>query len=134
GRHLAAADHDRNVRLWDVADGSEVRLPDDLLVTGGLAYTPDRRQIVTVNTNGVVKVWDVAARRTAATFRADTHAAGYRVTFSRDRRLLAIGCEDGTIKVVKTEPLEEVRTLEAHTAEISGLAFGDGDGRLASSG
>jgi WD40 repeat protein/serine/threonine protein kinase len=134
GRHLAAADHDRNVRLWDVANGSEVRLPDDLLVTWGLAFTPDGRQIVTVNTEGVVMVWDVGARRTAATFRAGTRASGYRVAFSRDRRLLAIGCEDGTITVIKTDPLEEVRTLEAHTAEISGLAFGDGDGRLASTG
>jgi WD40 repeat protein/serine/threonine protein kinase len=134
GRHLAAADHDRNVRLWDVADGSEVRLRDDLLVTWGLAFTPDGRQIVIVNTEGVVTVWDVAARRTAATFRAGTRASGYRVAFSQDRRLLAIGCEDGSITVIKTDPLEEVRTLEAHTAEISGLAFGDGDGRLASTG
>jgi WD40 repeat protein len=134
GRHLAAADHDRNVRIWDVADGAEVRLPDDLLVTWGLAFTPDSRHVITVNTEGVVTVWDVAARTTAATFRAGTRASGYRVAFSRDRRLLAIGYEDGTITVIKTDPLEEVRTLEAHTAEISGLAFGDGDGRLASTG
>ena len=121
------------MRLWDVADGSEVRLPDDLLVTWGLAFTPDGRQVVTVNTEGVVKVWDAAAQRTVATFRADTRAAGFRVAFSRDRQLVAIGCEDGTITVIKTDPLEGVRTLEAHTDEISGLAFGDG-GRLASAG
>src|SRR5262249_8897284 len=46
----------------------------------------------------------------------------------------AIGCEDGTITVVRTDPLEGIRTLEAHTGEISGLAFGAGDGRLASAG
>ena len=134
GSLLAAADHDRNVRFWDVASGSEVRLPDDLLVTGGLAFTLDGRQIITVSTKGVVKVWDVATRRSVAMFPAATRAVGYRVAFSRDRRLLAIGCEDGTITVVKTEPLEEVRTLEAHTGEISGLAFGAGDERLASAG
>ena len=44
GRYLAAAAQDRKVRLWDVADGSEVRLPDDLLATGGLAFTPDGRR------------------------------------------------------------------------------------------
>src|SRR5205085_11884685 len=37
------------------------------------------------------------------------------------------------ITVIKTGPLGEVRTLAAHTDEISGLAFGD-DGRLASTG
>jgi WD40 repeat protein/serine/threonine protein kinase len=134
GDRLAAADHDRNVRIWDLADGSEARLPDDLLVTGGLAFTPDGGQVITVDTKGVVMVWDVAARRAAATFPADIRAAGYRGAFSRDRGLLAIGCEDGTVTVVRTRPLEGVRTLEAHTGEISGLAFGAGDGRLATAG
>ena len=72
----------------------------------------------------------MADRRTAGQpFRAETRAAGYWVAFSPDRRLLALGCEDGTIKVVGTDPLEEVRTLEAHIGEISGLAFGAGDER-----
>src|SRR5262245_37012430 len=134
GRHLAAAGRDWKVRLWDVASGSEVRLPDDLLVIRGLAFTPNGKQIVTVNTEGGVKVWDLAARRTVAEFPANPLAVGYRAAFSRNRRLVAIGCEDGTIKIVKTEPLEEVRTLEAHTGEIADLAFGADDERLASSG
>src|SRR5262249_45958814 len=134
GRHLAAADRDRKVRVWDVAGDSEVRLPDDLLVIRGLAFTPNGKQIVTANTEGVVKVWDLAARRTVAEFRASTLAVGWRAAFSRDRRLVAIGFEDGTIKIVKTEPLEEVRTLEAHTGGIADLAFGADDERLASSG
>jgi WD40 repeat protein len=134
GRHLAAAGYDRKLRCWDVAGGSEVRLPDDLLVVRGLAFTPSGKQIVTVNTEGVVKVWDLAAGRTVDTFPASTLAVGYRAAFSRDRRLVAIGCEDGTIKIVKTEPLEEVRTVEAHTRQIADLAFSADDERLASSG
>jgi WD40 repeat protein len=135
GHYLAAADHDRKVRLWDVADGAEVRLPDDLLAVWGLAFTPDGRQLITVNTEGVVKVWDVSDRRMAGEpFRAKTRAAGYRVAFSPDRHLLALGCEDGTIKVVATNPLKEVRTLDAHIGDTSGMAFGAGDERLASAG
>jgi len=49
------------------------------------------------------------------------------VAFSPDRRLLALGCEDGTIKVVATNPLKEVRTLDAHIGDTSGMAFGAGD-------
>jgi WD40 repeat protein/serine/threonine protein kinase len=134
GRQLAGADSDRKVRLWNVADGSEVFFPDDLLMIGGLAFTPDGRQLLTVNTGGVVKVWDVAARQSVATFRTDARAAGYRAAFSSDRRLLALGCEDGTVKVIRTEPLEDVRTLEAHVGEVTGVAFGAGDRRLASAG
>jgi len=134
GRHLAAADRDRKVCLWEVASGSAVRLPDDLLMTGGLAFTPDGRRLVSVNTKGVVKVWEVATRQSVATFRSDIRAIGDRAAFSRDRRLLAFGCEDGTVKVLRTEPLEEVRTLEAHVGEVTGVAFGAGDERLASAG
>ena len=106
----------------------EVRLPDDLLVAGGLAFTPDGRQLITVNTEGVVKVWDVptgGGRASRSAPKPGCSVTGWRSV--RDRRLLAIGCEDGTIKVVATEPLKEVRTLEAHTGEISGMAFGAGD-------
>jgi len=135
GRHLAAADRDRKVRCWDVEGDSEVRLPDDLMVIRGLAFTPNGKQIVTANTDGVVKVWDLAARRTVATVPANPLAVGYRAAFSRDGRLVAIGCEDGNIKIVKTdEPPEAVRTLEAHTNEIADLAFSANGERLASSG
>src|SRR5262249_28592146 len=110
GRHLAAADRARKVRLWDVASGFEVRLPDDLLVIRGLAFTPNGKQIITANTEGVVKVWDLAARQTVAEFRPNTLAVGYRAAFSRDRRLVAIGGEDGTIKIAQTRPPDEDRT------------------------
>jgi eukaryotic-like serine/threonine-protein kinase len=133
GRFLAAADHDRIVRCWDLTSHAEVRLPDDLLVCWGLAFTPDGRHLVTVNTEGVVKRWDIASRELVAELHTDSRAVGYRVAFSRDQRFLAIGCEDGTIKIVRTDPLEVVRTLEAHTGEIAGLAFG-ADERLASAG
>jgi len=135
GGLLAVADQDRHVRLWDLAGGVEILVSDDLLVTfGGLAFTPDGQGIITVSTGGIVKVLGMSDWRTVATFRAATRAVGYRVAFSRDRRLLALGCEDGTVKVLRTEPLEEVRTLEAHAGEISGLAFGAGDECLATAG
>src|SRR5262249_19013609 len=123
GHHLAAADRDRKVRFWDVASRSEGRLPDHHVVIGGRAFPPDGKQIVTANTEGVVKVWDLAARRPVATFPASPRAVGYRAAFSQDRRLVAIGCEDGTIKIVKTEPPEEVRTLDPHPSQIADLPF-----------
>jgi WD40 repeat protein len=132
GTQLAAADTSRKVRLWNVADGSEVSCSDDLVMTGGLAFTADGRHLISVNMVGVVRKWDVATRQAVAAFSANTRAVVYRAAFSRDRRLLALGCEDGTVKVIRTEPLEEVHTLEAHVGEVSGVAFGAGDERLVS--
>ncbi len=134
GRYLAAADRDHKVHLWEVASRSIIRLPDDLLMNGGLAFTPDGRRLITVNTEGRVKVWEAATRQLIASFRADIRAVGDRAAFSRNRRFLALGCEDGMVKVIRTEPLEEFRTLEAHVGEVTGVAFGAGDERLASAG
>jgi WD40 repeat protein len=134
GRLLAVADPDRRVWLRDLVGGGELPLSDDLVVTWGLAFTPDGGHLITVNTAGVVKVLGVPDGRAVATFQADIRTVGCRAAFTRDRRLLALGCEDGTVKVLKTDPLEEVRTLEAHVGEIAGIAFGAGDRRLATAG
>jgi WD40 repeat protein/serine/threonine protein kinase len=133
GRHLAAAAKDQKVRLWNLTDGEEVILSDDLLATGGLAFTPDGR-LVTVSAEGVIKTIDVVARRTLATSSPYTRAAGYVAAFSRDRRLVALGCEDGAVKILSVDPFAEVRTLKAHTGEIANLSFGAGGDRLASTG
>jgi eukaryotic-like serine/threonine-protein kinase len=134
GRQLATADSGRKVRLWNVADGTEVFFPDHLVIAGGLAFTPDSRQLITVNTDNVVTVWDATTRRAIAAFHADNRAVGYRAAFSRDRRLLAIGCEDGMVRLIRTEPLEEVQTIEAHAGEVAGVAFGSGDERMVTAG
>ena len=81
-----------------------------------------------------MKTFDVSAGRILAEFHADTRAAGYVAGFSRDRRLVALGCEDGAVKIFHTDPFQEIQTLEAHTGEIANLAFGAGDQRLASTG
>jgi eukaryotic-like serine/threonine-protein kinase len=136
GRYLAAAEQTRKVRLWELTSGGEVLSPwDDRLAAGGLAFTPDSHYLLTVSTEGVVKTLELPGGRVVATFRADTRGAvGYRVAFNRDRGLLALGCEDGTVKIIRTEPLKEVRTLEAHAGEVCGLAFGPSDERLVSAG
>src|SRR5262249_26566057 len=104
-RQLATADQGQ-VRLWDVAGNEEVLLSDDLLATGGLASGPAGQHLIPVSVEGVVTALDVSARRAVATFRADTRAAGYTVAFSGNRRLVALGCEDGTVKILRSEPAD----------------------------
>ena len=121
------------MRLWNLADGTEVFLPDDLLATGGLAFTPDGR-LITVNTEGVVKVWII---RPADGRRRSVPTPGLPVTWWRSvptADCWPSGARMARLRSSATNPLEEVRTLEAHMGEISGLAFGAGDERLASAG
>ena len=136
GRYLAAADHDRKVRLWNVADGSRGPPPGRPARDLGSGLHPRRPAAHHCEHGGGrkglgrVRPADGRASRSAPT--PVLLVTGWRSV--RDRRLLALGCEDGTIKIVATDPLKEVRTLDAHTGEISGMAFGAGDERLASTG
>lgn len=130
GRWLAAADQDRTVRVWGVATGRA--LPPfkvDRLARGGVEFTADSRKFLTVSTEGVVTAWDLATRAAAPVFDA-RHPAVESAAFSRDRRLIALGAEDGTVKVLQADPWRAAWTLEGHTVSPR-LAFSRSGDRLA---
>ena len=104
GRWLAAADQDRTVRVWDVATGRA--LPPfqvDRLARASVEFTADSRQFLTVSTEGVVTAWDLATRTATPVFDARLQAVE-SAAFSRDRRLIALGTEDGTVRVLRSDP------------------------------
>src|SRR5262249_8257238 len=80
----------------------------------------------------VVTARDLASRQTVSTSHTGFRPL-YCAAFSRDSRLVALGSELGTVKVLQTEPCKEICTLEGHTSKILGLAFAAGDERLATS-
>jgi WD40 repeat protein len=74
----------------------------------------------------------------SATIRLTTATLGhtssvYSVAFSPDRRLLASGSHDGTIKLWEVASGSLVRTLTGHTSTVRSVAFSP-DGRLLASG
>ena len=62
---------------------------------GGLAFTPDGRQIVSGSQDQVIRVWDIDSRKTVRFIRGDTGpgnwAAICALALSPDGRRLAVG-------------------------------------------
>jgi WD40 repeat protein/serine/threonine protein kinase len=101
GRRLAAAGSDEElftVKVWDTL-GSEKPI---FLPRGreyfAVAFSPDRRYLVTGRQKGAVQVWDAGTGDEVATL--GYHDQSVRaVVFSRDGKLLATASWDGEVKL-----------------------------------
>jgi WD40 repeat protein/serine/threonine protein kinase len=116
GRRIATAGsigRQHAVKVWDASDG---RVHFEIPVGRGagpyqaLAFSPDRRHLVTGQLEGAVQVWDAKTGQPVGTLA--THDREIRaVVFSRDGRHLVSASGDGTVKLwdatrlgVKQEP------------------------------
>jgi WD40 repeat protein/predicted Ser/Thr protein kinase len=88
------------VRLWDTATGEE-DLPALEVPNGGAwatAFTPDGRFLAVSDNFGVVKFWDVAARKVRRMFLGHTERL-HAIAFSPDGKTMATGGNDGTVRL-----------------------------------
>jgi parallel beta-helix repeat protein len=126
------------IKLWDVASGSEVRTLDEGRGTtwvNSVAFSPDGKLLASGSYNfysGVIKLWEVASGREVYTLYSNPDPV-WSVAFSPDGRLLASGSGDTTISLWEVATRSPVRTLTGHTGDVYSVAFSP-DGRLLASG
>ena len=135
GRVILTASADRVARIWDTKDFkmvTELIVPSDQLVPVMVRFdmgfraifNPDGRLVVTVNANGVGRVWDLSTRKVIAEmseYKNDSSRIGanidntFSIGFSPDSKFIAIGQSNGITRVY-------VCDLCGHTADLLAIA------------
>jgi WD40 repeat protein len=128
------------VRVWDVGTAVEVRRltsPSAAAIIG-FDLSRDNQQVVTAEKAGAIQIWDL---RTGHIERTLTVAVGEMprstkwayATFSPDRRCVAVGASDGTVRLVEVATGQERLRWEGHKRGVSKILFSP-DGAFLASG
>jgi WD40 repeat protein/serine/threonine protein kinase len=137
GRRLAAAGHDRIVRLWDTATGQEVlRLRGHKDIVGRVLFSPDGQRLASASADGTVRIWDASPfQNTDPCIRTLGGDDGefFGLAFSPDGRLLASASADHFVKLWDPKTGQEVLRLRGHKEAALCVDFSS-DGRRLLSG
>jgi WD40 repeat protein/tRNA A-37 threonylcarbamoyl transferase component Bud32 len=158
GRQLASASSDGTIRIWSVADRSELRcLWSSREGLAGLALLPDGKTLVSGGWAGSVCFWDAAGSHQALAHtnlaisfgfesQADVARAGYApgaldpkvvrrlgVAFAPDSRTFITTDPNGILGVWEVQPLRQIETLSALGSNHWGVAL-SADGRWLAAG
>ena len=129
GRLLASGGDDNTFKLWDIANGTELKTfteHDDWVEC--VAFSPNGRMLASASIDGSVKLWSVYSYRELATFKHNDWVES--VAFSPNGRVLATsGSADGSVKLWDVEKKKKIYTFNGHNAGVSSVAFSP-DGRL----
>ncbi len=104
GRLLASAGHDHQVRLFDVATGSQQHVfQGHTAAVTAVAFSPDGHLLASGSDDRTIRLWNVGERRAERTLVG--HAKGISsIAFSPDGSYLASTSADETFKFWKIRP------------------------------
>jgi WD40 repeat protein/serine/threonine protein kinase len=117
------------VKVWKVATGEEVAaFPQNRSLVDKIAWAPHGEELACASWEGVVKVYDVAAKTERLLTPSGNRSSLKSVAWSRDGALIAAGGQDGKVHVWDAASRKELRTYLGHSAAVMSLDFSP-DGR-----
>jgi WD40 repeat protein len=131
---LLTASLDGSIRVWDVKDRSQTGRIDAPGAVNAIALVGDGSQLASAGPDKLIHLWSLPDRSSGS----DAHRLGRvplrisALAASADRKQLAVGGDDGRIRVVDVADGSIVRSLFGHHGPIACLAFQAGGELLAS--
>jgi WD40 repeat protein/tRNA A-37 threonylcarbamoyl transferase component Bud32 len=129
----AGVDHlDRQVCLWDLATGKEVRrFKGHTHLVNSAVVSPDGKTLATTSEDHMVKLWDMDSGRVLHSLRGHAHWP-VQAAFSPDSKQVASASFDSTVKLWDVTTGLERFTLRGQNDALVGVAFSP-DGRQVAS-
>ncbi|MCY7323671.1 MAG: caspase family protein [Phormidesmis sp. CAN_BIN36] len=132
GKLLASASADKTIKLWNIADGSQIRTLTghrDRVTT--LSFRNDGKLLASGSADKTIKLWNVADGSLSSTLKGHNDEIT-AVRFSPNGRLLASGGYDNTLRLwYRNSPASIV--IGRHQLAIAAIAFSP-NGRSIASG
>jgi len=132
-KHILSGSLDKTIKLWDVANGREIKTflghTDSI---NSASFSPDGKQVLSGSHDKTIKLWDVASGREIRTFLGHTDSIS-SVSFSPDGKQILSSSRDKTIKLWDTSSGKEIKTFVGHTDTVNSVCFSS-DGKQILSG
>jgi WD40 repeat protein len=113
GRYFLSGDVN-SLKLWNTADGKEIRNFSDAGYTLALAFSPDGKYAISGNYDNALKLWDVGTGEGIKTFSGNL-AHINMLAFSHDGRHVLTGSNDGTTRLWDVATGKEVARMISFT-------------------
>jgi WD40 repeat protein len=125
-------EQDSSRSLWDLASEDKiVILSGHQDLVRSLAFSSDKKYIVSGSADKTIKIWDLISRQESQTLTGHKLAVS-AVAFSSDGKLLASGSADKTIKIWSLASGESIQQLTGHGTGVNAVVFRSDDKLLAS--
>jgi WD40 repeat protein len=135
GKRLMSGGINREIRAWGVPDGKPLGVvSDDSVDAAGLS--PDGRLLATMSFTQV-RFYDLPSGKRAGTFGKSANGGvswDCPLVFSPDGRALAVGGEDGDVRLCEVATRKERRRLAGHEGFVRRVSFSADGRRLLTAG
>ncbi|MCY2991083.1 MAG: protein kinase, partial [Planctomycetota bacterium] len=124
----------REIRLWDVATGKEIRrFQGHTSSVRAIAFTPDGRQFISASNDSTLRLWDTQIGRELRVFQGHDGMIN-DMALSADGCHVLSGGQDKTVRLWDVTTGRELRRLEGHTESVYSVALSPDGGCALSCG
>jgi len=121
GKHLAVAEGNSTLWIWDMASGKPLRRSAVRRGTQTLWFSPDGKTLAGGTADGTVQLWEGDTGKRLALSRREGQLCS--LAFLAPHRVLSATISDNALRVWEVLDGTERAPLPAHTSTVTGLAF-----------